>query len=50
MHTKFKYLSEFDAKIKNTGAQVGSFHQTSLKQKISCKCKFKCVVVERAVV
>jgi hypothetical protein len=36
---KFEYLSEFEAKIENTldgysGAQMGSFGQTSLKLKI----------------
>jgi hypothetical protein len=43
---KFKYLAEFEAKMENTldaysGAQMGSFGQTSLKCKISCKCTFK---------
>ncbi len=43
---KFEYLGEFEAKIKNTldgysGALMGSFGQTSLKWKISCKCTFK---------
>ncbi len=43
---KFEYLGEFEAKIENTldaysGAQMGSFGQTSLKWKISCKCTFK---------
>ncbi len=43
---KFEHLGEFEAKIKNTldgysGALMGSFGQTSLKLKISCKCTFK---------
>jgi hypothetical protein len=48
---KFEYLGEFEAKIKNTldgysGALMGSFGQTSLKLKISCKCTFKLTEVE----
>jgi hypothetical protein len=43
---KFENLGEFEDKTENTlcglsEAQMGSFRQTSLKQKISCKCTFK---------
>ncbi len=42
---KSQILFKFKAKIKNimglSGTQMGSFGQTTLYQKISCKCTFK---------
>ncbi len=45
---KFEYIGKFKDKIGNTlggysGAQMGSFGQTGLKQKISCKCTFNLI-------